>query len=309
MSGVGPTDGTELIDVVIPTFNHAPLLREALASVVAQTHTAWRAFIVNNHSTDDTVSVIDSFNDSRMMRIDFANHGIIGAARNAGIAAGNAPFVAFLDSDDVWYPNKLAESFKALSSGCDLVCHAERWVETDGSSRVVQYGRNGRHRYSALLYRGNALSTSAVMMRRSLLERLAGFDTDPAFVTAEDYDLWLRSAQVGGHLVFLSVALGEFRRRAGSESSRIARNAAAERAVLRKHFAQRSGAVSRFRQRRRLALVDYGALRSYHREGNMSEAWRALRRCLGTFPFLLRPYAAFGVLLRDEAKKSGSRHG
>ncbi|MFM7082538.1 MAG: glycosyltransferase family A protein, partial [Actinomycetota bacterium] len=63
------------VDIIIPTFNHAPLLRQALSSVIAQTHTNWRAIIVNNYSTDETLSVVDSFNDSRFTRIDFANHG------------------------------------------------------------------------------------------------------------------------------------------------------------------------------------------------------------------------------------------
>jgi len=308
MSGFGESAEPELVDIIIPTFNHAPLLLQALSSVIAQTHTHWRAIIVNNYSADETISVIDSFNDSRLTRIDFANHGVIAAARNAGIAAGRAHVVSFLDSDDVWYPNKLAESLKALSAGFDLVCHAERWVEVDGSSRVVRYGRNGRHRYEALLYRGNALSTSAVTVRRSLLERVANFDTDPALVTAEDYDLWLRCAKAGGRFKFLPEPLGEFRRRAGSESSRIARNITAERSVLRKHFVEQRGAVSRLRQQRRLALVDYGAMRGYQRDANFTEAWQSLRRCLSTFPFLIRPYAALALLLRDSAKNIRGRH-
>jgi GT2 family glycosyltransferase len=298
------------VDIVIPTFNHAELLREALASLVAQTHTDWQAYVVNNFSTDDTVDVIDSFGDPRLTRIDFANNGVIGAARNVGINAGSAPYVAFLDSDDVWYPDKLTVSLAALERGADLVCHAERWVETNGSTRVVRYGTKGRHRYSALLYRGNALSTSAVVMRRTLLTTTGGFDERPEIVTAEDYDLWLRAAETGARLVFLSDALGEFRRRSGSESSRITRHIAAERAVLTKHFRNRSGLAHLVRQRRRMALVDYGAARSYQRDGEMLKAWQSLLRCLVTFPLILRPYAALVLLLRDSALRTRvRRHG
>lgn len=298
------------VDVVIPTFNHAAMLHEALASLVAQTHTDWQAYIVNNFSTDHTIDVIDSFRDSRMTRLDFANNGVIGAARNVGINAGSAPYVAFLDSDDVWYPDKLTISLAALERGADLVCHAERWVETNGSSRVVRYGTNGRHCYSALLYRGNALSTSAVVMRRTLLATTGGFDEDPTIVTAEDYDLWLRTARTQAHFVFLPDALGEFRRRAGSESSRISRHIAAERAVLAEHFRGRSGFVHLVRRRRRMALVDYGAARSYQRDGELPEAWRSMSRCLVTFPLLMRPYAALTLLLRDSIRSTRQRrHG
>lgn len=296
-----------LVDVVIPTYNHAPMLREALRSLVAQTEHRWHAYIVNNHSTDDTTQVIESFADPRMTCINFANHGVIGASRNTGITAGKAEFVAFLDSDDIWYPDKLARVLAAFAPGVDLVCHAERWVETDGTARVVEYGSGGRDNYDALLFNGNALSTSAVTMRRSLLELVHGFDTDPSIVTAEDYDLWLRAARDGGRLVFLPQALGEFRRRHGSESSRIARNAEAERTVLRKHFAGVGASRRNLRQRRRFALVDYGAARSYQRDGEVAKSWAALLRCIATYPMLLRPYAALALLVRDTIIRRGTR--
>jgi len=295
-----------VIDVVIPTYNHAPMLREALRSLVAQTEPRWHAYVINNNSTDDTVQVIDSFADSRITRTDFANHGVIGAARNTGIIAGSAEFVAFLDSDDVWYPDKLAQVLAAFTTGVDLVCHAERWLETDGTSRVVEYGSRGRDHYDGLLFGGNALSTSAVTMRRTLLERVRGFDTDPQIVTAEDYDLWLRASREGGRFVFLPQPLGEFRRRQGSESSRISRNAEAERAVLRKHFSGDGSPRERVRRRRRFALVDYGAARSYQRDGALKASWSSLIRCILMYPLLLRPYAALVLLLRDTILRRGA---
>lgn len=294
-----------VVDVVIPTYNHAPMLREALRSLVEQTEPRWHAYVVNNNSTDDTVQVIDSFTDSRITRIDFANHGIIGASRNAGIFAGSAEFVAFLDSDDVWYPDKLAQVLAAFVNGTDLVCHAERWLETDGTSRVVEYGSRGRDHYDGLLFGGNALSTSAVTIRRTLLERVRGFDADPKIVTAEDYDLWLRASREGGRFVFLSQPLGEFRRRHGSESSWVSRNAEAERAVLRKHFSSDGSPHERIRRRRRFALVDYGAARSYQRDRSLRASWSSLLRCIFTYPLLLRPYAALILLVRDSVIRRG----
>ena len=295
-----------VVDVVIPTYNHAPMLREALSSLVAQTEPRWHAYVVNNNSTDDTTQVIDSFKDSRITRIDFANHGVIGASRNTGITAGLAEFVAFLDSDDVWYSDKLACVLAAFTTDVDLVCHAERWLETDGTSRVIEYGRRGRDHYDGLLFGGNALSTSAVTMRRTLLERLRGFDTDPQIVTAEDYDLWLRASREGGRFVFLPQPLGEFRRRHGSESSRISRNAEAERAVLYKHFSVDCSPRERVRRRRRFALVDYGAARSYQRDRALRASWSSLLRCIFTYPLLVRPYAALVLLVRDTIFRNGA---
>ncbi|MFM7046670.1 MAG: glycosyltransferase family 2 protein [Actinomycetota bacterium] len=283
-------------DVVIPTFNHAPLLRKALESLLAQTHGDWRAYVVNNFSTDETIEVITSLDDARINRIDFANEGVIGAARNIGIRAGSAPYVAFLDSDDVWYPRKLERVMTAFVSGVDVVCHAEYWVEPNGESRVVRYGRGKPVTFESLLYEGNSLSTSAITMRRSLVESLDGFSTDRSFITAEDYDLWLRAAKSGASFVTLDEALGEFRRRDESESSRIARNVAAETAVVSRHFPSRPAMNDRWRRRRRLALVDYGAARSYQRTGSLGEALKGFGRAIRRFPFLPRACVALGML-------------
>lgn len=291
-----------VFDVVIPTYNHARLLREALVSLTGQTFGNWRAYIINNYSTDDTSDVIASFNDSRLQQIDFANRGIIGASRNVGINAGTATYVAFLDSDDVWYPNKLEVVNQMLTNETDVLCHAERWLETDGSSRVVKYGHRGLISYGSLLYRGNALSTSAVIMRRSLLSKVGGFDTDPAVVTAEDYDLWLRAAHANARFILVSAPLGEFRRQPESASSRVDRNVAAELAVLAKHFPKAPTITDRVLIRRRVALAHYGAARSYQRAGDTGGFWKSIRCSLSTFPVLLRPYAAMALAIRNRLR-------
>jgi len=83
-----------LVSIVIPTYNHAPLLHRAIESIRAQTFTHWKAIIVNNFSTDDTVSVVESFSDNRIQLIDFANNGVIAASRNKGIELADGTYVA-----------------------------------------------------------------------------------------------------------------------------------------------------------------------------------------------------------------------
>ena len=84
------------VEVVIPTYNQADFLREALQSVLAQDFTDWKATVVNNMSTDHTRAVVAEFADPRIRIIDFANHGIIAAARNRALRESNAEYVAFL---------------------------------------------------------------------------------------------------------------------------------------------------------------------------------------------------------------------
>jgi glycosyltransferase involved in cell wall biosynthesis len=110
--------------VVIPTYNQADFLRSALASVLGQTFEEFEVIVVNNKSTDATLGVIAEFGDPRVKVIDFQNHGVIGAARNVGIRASRAPYVAFLDTDDTWSNNKL-ERIAAFEDDPEigLVCH------------------------------------------------------------------------------------------------------------------------------------------------------------------------------------------
>ena len=185
------------VSVIIPTYNHAQFLGAALASVLAQTITDWEVIVVNNFSTDETMKVVAAYRDMRVRLIDFANHGAIAASRNRGVALTQGEFVAFLDSDDTWEPTKLERCLEKLATGFDLVCHGERWVRENGGSRDVIYGPESRAAFGALLFEGNCISTSAVVVRRELLTRSGGFDERAEFVTAEDYHLWLKLAHAG----------------------------------------------------------------------------------------------------------------
>ena len=85
-----------LVSIIIPTYNHAHLLPTALNSLISQTFINWEAFVVNNFSADDTISVVESFNDPRIKLYNFANNGIIAKARNYGLSLSKAPFIGFL---------------------------------------------------------------------------------------------------------------------------------------------------------------------------------------------------------------------
>src|SRR3989304_1110083 len=112
-----------LVTVVIPTYNHAHFLREALQSVRAQSFSEWEAVVVNNYSEDDTIAVVESFADPRIRLENFRNNGIIAASRNRGIALARGKYLAFLDSDDLWLPEKLACFISHLDGGFDVFCH------------------------------------------------------------------------------------------------------------------------------------------------------------------------------------------
>lgn len=289
-------NGKPVVSVVIPTYNHAHFLRDSLGSVVNQTFTSWEAIVVNNFSTDSTEDVVRSFNDERIRITNFANHGVIAAGRNEGIRSSSADFIAFLDSDDAWHPTKLEKCVATLQHGADLVCHAERWVGVGRPVRVVQYGPVEKSTWRGLLLDQNRVSTSATVVRRSCLEQVGLFDETPDFVTAEDYELWMKLAHIGCRFDFLPDVLGEYRRHEGNASGSIRRHLAAERAVVEKHLALDSTISARQRRARR-AKCFYTAGRGFQANGERMHAARMLSRAFLGNPTHLRTLAALGLLL------------
>ncbi len=182
------------ISVIIPTYNRRAMLREALSSVAAQRgedfDTTFEVIVVDDGSTDGTWDELSAGrNDLRALRTE--RHGPA-AARNRGIAVARGALIAFLDSDDLWMPEKLARQslFMRNNPDCPISQTSETWMR-DG--RRVNPGRRHRKRSGDIFIdslRTCLISPSAAILRRELLDEVGGFDEDMA--ACEDYDLWLR---------------------------------------------------------------------------------------------------------------------
>jgi glycosyltransferase involved in cell wall biosynthesis len=281
-----------LVSIVIPTYNHAPMLQRALATVIEQTYQNWNAIVVNNFSTDNTLEVIAKFNDPRISSVNFRNNGVIGASRNEGIALATGEYVAFLDSDDTWFPTKLEKCVEILESGSDLVCHAEYWIDESGKPRLVAYGPSKAATHHNLIYRGNRISTSATVVRAALLKEVKGFDVAPELISTEDYDLWIRLAAKSDKFAFIDEPLGEYHRHDNNVSANIEKHLAAELALLAKHFSANAQFENVLARRRRKALAYYGAGRSLHRTSKYFLALKKYFRSMIIWPISLRLYAA-----------------
>jgi len=293
----------DLVSVVIPTYNHAHFLGKALGSVIAQTHGNWEAIVVDNHSSDNTVEVVGGLRDPRIRLVQINNNGVIAASRNRGISEARGEWLAFLDSDDFWYPEKLKKCLALASEGCDLVCHGERWFGS-GRDRQVFYGPESRATYPSLLLDGNCLSTSAIVMKTEKARAVGGFLEEPEIVTAEDYDFWLRLAKEGAKIGFVREILGEYTIHSGNQTRGVVRHTDAVIAVLERHFSSGSGNLGRFRRwqmRKRRGIAYYGGARGLQDEGHHKEAWPYFWKALMTWPFFTRTYAA--ILMNLLGKK------
>ena len=300
--------GSPAVSIVVPTFNHAQFLHQALASVIAQTFQNWEAIIVNNFSTDDTINIVESFGEKRFRLINFHNNGVIAASRNEGIRLSNGSVIAFLDSDDLWYPNKLEHCMPAFDAHADVVCHGEYWVSDGMQQRQILYGPQKNAQYSKLLYRGNCVSTSATLVRKDLLIEVGGFSVDLEYITAEDYDLWLKLAHRKSSFTFISEVLGEFRQHQLGASSSVERHLRSELAVITSHHkTNRTSIGNAIRFRRRSAKVFYSAGRTHMRGTNSHQAIRFLLRAIAVFPFYSRPYVAMLMVVSRSVSKRIAR--
>lgn len=211
-----------LISIVLPTYNHAHFLDKAIQSVLSQDYDNWELLIIDNHSNDNTDEIISLFPDKRIRVLKIYNDGVIAASRNFGILESKGEWIAFLDSDDFWYSNKLMEVINAIKtySKGDVFCHSEVFVnENNGHKKVHIIEPITSSAYETLLVEGNKLSTSATVISKKFLKTNdLHFREKRNLIAVEDYDFWLLCAKNSANFYFLDSILGEYRMHTSNES-------------------------------------------------------------------------------------------
>jgi glycosyltransferase involved in cell wall biosynthesis len=194
-----------LVTTIIPTYNRAALVCEAIESVRRQTYPNLEIVVVDDGSSDGTASALAAYGDA--IRVIKQNNSGPSAARNRGIAAAKGVFVAFLDSDDVWHPSKLARQIDLLQRAGPSVhcCLSNALVERPGGiSGTTTFEHAGLvpacqegiwSNVTEILSTRFVMFTQMVAIRRAALERVGGFDEGLWFM--EDYDLALRLSLEG----------------------------------------------------------------------------------------------------------------
>lgn len=180
------------ISVVIPTRNRSGSLGLALRSALRQRDVELEVLVVDDGSTDDTSEVVANVGEPRVRLIRREDSGGVSAARNHGAAEATGAWLAFLDDDDVWAPDKLARQL-AASRAAGRTWVYTGWVVVDETLHVMA-GRPPPppDRVARLLYRCNAIPTggSNVIVRRDTFDQSGGFD--PHLSNGEDWELWIR---------------------------------------------------------------------------------------------------------------------
>ncbi len=283
--------GRPRIAAVIPAFNAARYIRSAIASAQGQKRPPDEIIVVDDGSVDDTAAIAAALG-VRVIRQ--ANAGP-GAARNAGISATGAEWIALLDADDSWRPERLERQLHHLEDpGVAVVCSGHHVVGKTPTMPPSQLD-------FPVLWERNRIPTSTVLLRREAWAALGGFDESLELIGVEDYNLWLRLAHAGWRLVGLQERLvdyqpsdasltGQTRRFARAELTQVARIAAAlglePRLLREKEFAlYLEYGIEFFHYRDRAAAREY--LRLAARRGPLPVAARL--RLLASYLPLPRP--------------------
>lgn len=282
------------VTVIIPTFNRRTLLLAALSSVFTQTYQDYEILVVDDGSTDGTREALAPL--SAKVRYCWKPHGGEASARNRGVREATTPYIAFLDSDDLWEPTFLHTTISTLESDPALALVAT------GCVVIPAQERRPRIRESALrgdlfqaLFVRNFITASAVVVRRACFQRVGLFNE--SLDQAEDYDLWLRIAR-DYPIAFINQPLCRWRKHAGNLSGKELRHRVCTLQVVESHYDPRRISPLLYRRRRSRLQVSLG--RALLEVGRTEEAKGCFREAIALTPFRFRPWRYLGATLLAE---------
>lgn len=187
----------ELVSVIIPTYNRANLIKETIVSVLEQTYQNFEIIIVDDGSNDNTAEIVGGIKDKRIFYFRLEHKGIPSIARNYALEKSKGEFITFLDSDDLWLPEKLEKQVEILANKKDIglvYCNASYFgTGYHGKSTILKKGYSG-YVFEKLIEK-NFVPLLSVMCKRKVFDIAGLFDETKNIRAVEDYELWMRIAK------------------------------------------------------------------------------------------------------------------
>ncbi len=188
-----------LVSVIMPVYNSEKYISEAVESVLSQTYQNWEILVIDDGSTDNTKSIVESYiaKDTRIKYISLGhNSGGPARPRNIGITNASGEYIAFLDSDDLWLPDKLEKQVMQMETqkeiGLSYVLYSILLENGTIKGIFPKIKRRFRGHIFNSLYLSPVIANSSIMVRRDVFNEIGLLDEDPRLVAAEDYDMLLR---------------------------------------------------------------------------------------------------------------------
>ncbi len=283
------------VSVIIPVYNAAATVAEAVDSVLGQSFADHEVVVVNDGSKDDSAKILEAY-AGRVRIITQANRGM-SAARNAGIRASSGAYVAFLDADDIWMPTMLEKTVAALDAHPEAVLVYADLAVIDSTGRPLETTLAGATALSSptleqLLTRMWPIMTSAVVIRRSVLERIGGFSEEFGYYGFEDVYCWLCARELGEfHYLAETLARWRFSLFPRPLKKLAKEDAAGEffRGLALARWGVDVSPLIRARRRAPRTLLGYIGLRAL-RDGDRPRARAAFRMALRYDPLRIKNY-------------------
>jgi len=283
LTAVSPTLNAVRFTVVMPAFNAAAFIAEALDSALSQTLPPAEVIVVNDGSTDETLQIVQRYGD-RVRCISQENKGLP-TARNIGIRNATNEWIALLDSDDRWRADKLESQAAVIleNPAVDLVYTDTYTFFEDRVENLIPAPPASNIKKE--LMNSAPFSVSSVVFRRSKAIKIGGFD--PAMRLAEDWDMWLRLIEAGAEFAAVAEPLTFYRRSPLGLSHQAARLLEYQHIVVRKHIARDASTLDRWWKHSRLIGRLEGEAAIVMRETGSSDYLSCMMRSLIRHPFPL----------------------
>ncbi len=289
------------VSVVIPAYNRADLILETIQSVLAQTFTDYEIIVVDDGSTDNTAEILRELIESGKIQYVWQENQGESAARNHGLRLAQGEYIAFLDSDDLWLPQKLEAQVSYLDAHPEAGLAQSSFTKFDDATGEDLGTRSGAW-FSGWIYPeilmhwSDLMAADAVLIPAKVIERVGGFDEK--LRRGEDLDLWRRISRYYPFAAMPEI-LTKVRVHSNSVSANKAEASKAFRIYLEKAFADDASLSIEFRKK---ALARMYAYMAYNQIGSAAknqirsiqrDAWSALVN----FPFEWKAYLALMLSL------------
>lgn len=187
-----------LISIIIPTYNRAELLELTISSVLKQTFDDYEIIVVDDGSTDNTEEKIIKVNCDKIIYLKMKHSGIQAVARNFGLKVAKGEYIAFIDSDDIWFPQKLEKQIEYFIKNPEykMICSNAYILRNNVETNEFYIKEKFNDISIFLLLKHNIIINSSVLIKREIINQLGYLCESLKLKSLEDYDYWLKVASV-----------------------------------------------------------------------------------------------------------------
>jgi glycosyltransferase involved in cell wall biosynthesis len=266
-----------LVSVIMPAYNSEQYIAESIQSVLAQTYENWELLVVDDGSTDNTGDIVNRFATTEFrIKYIFQQNGRQAKARNTGIEKSSGTLIAFLDSDDLWLPDKLERQVTTLvEMNADVVYSNGTIIYEPGAAPgatefpIVSGRVEGAKMFDLLLLQ-NRIPVQSVLLGRDIFKKAGPFDECVAYHACEDYELWLKLAVHGAMFYGINEKLIKYRRHPTATTHKDSNWLKPMLRVVLHHIAQ--GTLDEKKKRARLRGLYRDVIAALLEEGDLTEA-------------------------------------